>query len=38
MSEDVVALLEAGLLDRAEDGAIEFSYETVKVEFLLRAT
>lgn len=34
---DVVALLEAGLLDRTEEGAIVFPYEAVKVEFLLRA-
>jgi predicted transcriptional regulator len=34
---DVIALLNAGLLDRTEDGGIIFSYESVKVEFLLRA-
>ncbi|MBP6057511.1 MAG: DNA-binding protein [Nitrosomonas sp.] len=34
---DVVALLKAGLLVRNEDGAIEFPYEAVKVEFLLQA-
>ncbi len=34
---DVVALLGAGLLSRTEDGAIEFPYDAVKVEFLLRA-
>lgn len=34
---DVVALLKAGLLVRTEDGAIEFPYEVVKVEFLLQA-
>ena len=34
---DVVALLDAGILSRAEDGAIEFPYEVVKVEFLLQA-
>jgi predicted transcriptional regulator len=34
---DVVALLSAGLLDRAEDGGIIFPYESVKVEFLLQA-
>ena len=34
---DVTALLNAGLLDRTEDGGIIFPYESVKVEFLLRA-
>jgi len=34
---DVMALLNAGLLTRWEDGAIEFPYEEVKVEFLLQA-
>lgn len=34
---DVTALLKAGILNRAEDGGIEFPYDTVKVEFLLRA-
>lgn len=34
---DVTALLEAGLLDRTADGRIEFPYEAVKVEFMLRA-
>jgi predicted transcriptional regulator len=34
---DVVALLNAGLLVRTENGAIEFPYEAVKVEFLLQA-
>jgi predicted transcriptional regulator len=34
---DVVALLEAGLLSRTAKGAIEFPYQAVKVEFLLRA-
>ena len=34
---DVVALLNAGLLDRSEDGGIIFPYESVKVEFLLQA-
>lgn len=34
---DVVALLEAGLLNRTESGAIEFPYEAIKVEFLLQA-
>ncbi|WP_374565019.1 hypothetical protein [Nitrosomonas sp.] len=30
-------VLEAGLLNRTESGAIEFSYEAIKVEFLLQA-
>lgn len=34
---DVVALLKAGLLARTKDGAIEFPYEAVKVEFMLQA-
>lgn len=34
---DVTALLEAGVLDRAEGGGIVFPYEAVKVEFLLHA-
>lgn len=34
---DVTALLNAGLLNRAEGGGIEFPYEAVKVEFLLQA-
>ncbi len=34
---DVRALLGSGVLHRNEDGAIEFPYESVKVEFLLRA-
>ena len=34
---DVTALLKAGILERAEGGAIIFPYEAVKVEFLLRA-
>ncbi|MFZ5570508.1 MAG: DNA-binding protein [Thermodesulfobacteriota bacterium] len=34
---DVTALLNAGLLDRTESGAIEFPYAAVKVEFLLQA-
>ena len=35
---DVVALLNAGVLDRAESGGIVFPFEAVKVEFLLQAT
>ena len=34
---DVTALLEAGVLDRTESGAIVFPFEAVKVEFLLQA-
>jgi predicted transcriptional regulator len=34
---DVKALLAAGILDRTADGGIEFPYDAVKVEFLLRA-
>jgi predicted transcriptional regulator len=34
---DVSALLAAGLLDRTDEGAIEFPYDAVKVEFLLQA-
>lgn len=34
---DVTALLQAGLLDRAEAGGIVFPFEAVKVEFLLQA-
>ncbi len=34
---DVSALLKAGVLDRTEEGAIEFPYESVKIEFMLRA-
>ncbi|WP_139558907.1 HVO_A0114 family putative DNA-binding protein [Methylotetracoccus oryzae] len=33
---DVTELLNAGVLTRFPDGRIEFSYDTVKVEFLLR--
>jgi len=34
---DIAALLNAGLLVRNENGAIEFPYDAVKVEFLLQA-
>ena len=34
---DVTALLNAGILDRSENGRIVFPYEAVKVEFLLHA-
>lgn len=34
---DVTALLNAGILNRTEDGQIIFPFEAVKVEFLLQA-
>lgn len=34
---DVTALLNAGILDRTDDGRIVFPFEAVKVEFLLQA-
>jgi predicted transcriptional regulator len=34
---DVTALLNAGILDRAEGGGIVFPFDAVKVEFLLQA-
>jgi hypothetical protein len=34
---DVRALLSAGLVNRTETDNIEFPYEAVKVEFLLKA-
>jgi predicted transcriptional regulator len=34
---DVTALLEAGVLSRVPGGRIEFPFDAVKVEFLLRA-
>lgn len=34
---DVVALLNAGVLDRTDDGRIIFPFEAVKVEFMLKA-
>ena len=34
---DITALLNAGVLDRADSGGIVFPFEAVKVEFLLRA-
>lgn len=34
---DVTALLNAGVLNKTEDGRIVFPYEAVKVEFLLHA-
>lgn len=34
---DVTALLNAGLIERAEGGGIVFPFETVKVEFMLPA-
>ena len=35
---DITALLNAGLLERTADGRVEFSFETIKVEFKLHAT
>ena len=34
---DLTALLNAGVLDRAEGGGIVFPYEAVKIEFMLQA-
>ncbi|MBU1237284.1 MAG: DNA-binding protein [Gammaproteobacteria bacterium] len=34
---DVTALLNAGVIDRTEDGRIVFPFDAVKVEFLLQA-
>ena len=34
---DVTALLNAGVLDRAEGGGIVFPFEAVKIEFVLQA-
>jgi predicted transcriptional regulator len=34
---DITALLNAGVLDRADGGGVVFPFEAVKVEFLLRA-
>ena len=34
---DVTALLNAGILDRADGGGIVFPFDAVKVEFLLQA-
>jgi predicted transcriptional regulator len=34
---DVTALLSAGVLNRVEEGGIEFPFDAVKVEFLLQA-
>ena len=34
---DVTALLNAGVLERAEGGGITFPFEAVKIEFLLQA-
>jgi|GEM_PF-6465628 len=36
-TRSVTALLNAGVLDRVEGAGVAFRYETVKVEFLLRA-
>ncbi|MBE0622179.1 MAG: DNA-binding protein, partial [Burkholderiales bacterium] len=34
---DITALLAAGVLNRTEEGRVEFPYEAVKVAFLLQA-
>lgn len=34
---DVHALLDAGVIERTDDGRISFPYDTVHVDFLLRA-
>lgn len=34
---DVTALLDAGILNRTDNGSIEFPYQAVKVEFMLQA-
>ena len=34
---DIHALLDAGILDRTDDGRVEFPYDAVRVEFTLRA-
>jgi predicted transcriptional regulator len=34
---DAIALLDAGILTRTEDGRIEFPFDAVKVDFLLKA-
>lgn len=34
---DITALLNAGVLDRAEGGGVIFPFEAVKVQFLLQA-
>ena len=36
MHGNIVALIETGLLNHIESGAIEFSYEANKIEFLLQ--
>ncbi|MDX2252858.1 MAG: hypothetical protein NW202_11255 [Nitrospira sp.] len=37
VNTDVTALLNAGVLDRVEDGRVIFPFDSVKVEFLLHA-
>lgn len=34
---DVIALLDAGVLSRSPDGGVEFPFDSVKVEFMLKA-
>ena len=35
---DITALLDAGVIDRAEQGGVVFPFEAVRVEFLLQAS
>jgi predicted transcriptional regulator len=37
VSDDVHALLDAGVLERNQDGSIEFPYDAVHVDFMLKA-
>jgi len=37
VSDDVHALLNAGVLERNEDGSFEFPYDAVHVDFMLKA-
>jgi predicted transcriptional regulator len=34
---DVMALLDAGILSRSQEGGVEFPFDAVKVEFMLEA-
>lgn len=34
---DITALLNVGILSRAEEGGVEFPFEAIKVEFMLQA-
>jgi len=37
VGQDVTALLDAGVLDAAGDGKVEFPFQTIRVEFVLEA-